>query len=249
MVEMFGVTAGLLLVFAQSQAKAATPVDRSGEQDLVRLLEKYGKLPPFYCWIDRYSGDGESQGYDKGGTARLWFGGGKRFRVYTAGSFGDGIMAVSDGKTLMFDPLDLSSTVELEDMPTTWQKMPDQLAPNQNGFVLMWLLDGKASLDTLAEKDKPITVAHSGKTLVVSFTNKTVGQVNLEITDGWLTADELVQSFESDGQKFVFKTRNVYQTLDFSQRFPNGLFDTKPAKGVVVEDTRKKHGHAGLQAP
>lgn len=239
---MLGVAASLLLAFAQAQApaKPVGPLDRSGEGYLTLLLEKYSKLPPFYVWIDRYSGDGESEGFDKGGTAQLWYGGGKQFRIYSAGSFGDDRLAVSDGKSLLLDPLDMQRAVEIKDMPAKWEGLTEQFAPNQSGCMLLWLMDGKASLDTLAEKDKPITCLRDGNAFVVSFTNKDLGKINVEIIDGWLTADEFDQSFEFDGIKFEFRNRNVYRPFVFSPKFPKGVFDVIAPKGAMTIDQRKK---------
>ncbi|MBX3111539.1 MAG: hypothetical protein KF857_05975 [Fimbriimonadaceae bacterium] len=232
------------LVFAASAPaiQAPAPLDRSGEGYLVQLLDRYSKLPPFYLWFDRYSRD-SGEGFDKGGTVQLWYGGGKKFRVSSCGAFGDEVLGVSDGHTLLVDSMDLGRPVTLADMPAKWQGLTDQVAPNQGGSLVLWLLDGPGSLDRLAERDKPITLLRRGSAFVVTFTNKALGEMQAEIVDGWLVADQIVQRFDFDGEKFESVSRNEYRPFNFAPRFGRDTFETKVAPGLMVIDERTKPGH------
>ncbi|MBS1709235.1 MAG: hypothetical protein JSS65_11025 [Armatimonadetes bacterium] len=234
------VAATTLLIASLQDNPKPTPVDRSGEGYLAKLLDSYSKLPPFYLWFDRYSRDTDSSGFEKSGTAQLWYGGGKKFRLYSMGQFGDGMLNVCDGDTWLRDPLDLSQPVELDAAPKTWQAMYPQASPNQNGCLIFWLMDGKASLNDLAEKDKPITMLRKGNAMVVSFTNKSVGKIQIEIVEGWLSASEFVSSFDFDGTHFEFISRDEYKPFVFGSRFDRGTFDVTPGKGVRIQDLRKK---------
>lgn len=233
---MWIATTSLVFVLAQTPPK----IDRAGEAYLVQLMERYSKLPPFYLWFDRYSKEGESDGYDKGGTAQLWYGGGKQFRVSSCGSFGDDVLGVSDGKTLLVDGMDMSRAVELSNMPAKWTSLADRMAPNQNGTLVLWLMEGPGALDTLAAKDKPITLLRNGNAFVVSFTNPSLGDMRVEIVDGWMVADESVQKFDFDGEHFEFVNRNEYKPFVYSPKLPRGIFETTPAKGLSVVDNRAK---------
>ncbi len=159
--------------------KAPTTVDRSAEPALKEFFAKSGALRNVHLSIEFYSYETEAKRYDDDSSMNLWIGDGGRLRMLTSSNtWGGGSLFVSDGGSLLSDDLSDDGTIRLSAPKKTLHEINDQ-------EILLYVLEGQAGLDVLADKDQPIKfVSQSDGGQEIELHNKKLGKIVLTYRPG-----------------------------------------------------------------
>ena len=126
-------------VLGQPTSSGQAPiVDRSGAALLQSIVETMGKLERVDVSITRESRESRDELFVVSRTVSLEWGGAGKFRMEATEYWGGAYVAVSDGKTLMEDPCDLSAPITLKATKMPIWTASDQLGV-RGGMSAAWI--------------------------------------------------------------------------------------------------------------
>lgn len=262
-----GVVVGASWVAAQtSTPPAATPEapspakvapDRSGEALLRELFRTHQGLQGTRLLIRVDNRSSETAPYLYSRAIELWIGEGGRFRSESVAAFGGGPRVISDGKTVVTDPMRMGAPVVLTTAsPTVWEAQ--ELANPSRATPLIWLAEGEKGMDRILVPESFIRevpapngrrAVQVGTTLagVIEFTfraddpNKRVIGIEFDSAPDWRIAVRGGQAFVAMGGS---RTRQALVWAEQGAKFASSLFDTSVPKGMTSVDRRRPAGAA-----
>lgn len=242
MQKAFVVVVGLALA-SSSFAQAAQP-DRSGEGLLKELMSQYQKRM-VHWYVGRYDMESANENTNADSTTLFWWGGAMKFRLNQASDMGDGILVVSDGKTLMRDPLSTGMSIALLAAPKTLSDGQGELAPARSGSLLYFLFDGPDALDKVAPATASVKSTTTGNRWTIEVTNE-------NRTTTWRGERQgnqlMVKSVETPASGTASLSgapaalrRDVVEE-EKPLKMEAWLFDPTPPTGYQVQDRRNQPG-------
>lgn len=229
----FMLSVALLLCISQTpvpNAQAPKP-DRTGEAALRQLLTDMGRISRSEITIEKSARSNRSGVMEPDRVITLDYDSPTKFRIVETGVFGDCSMYVSDGKTLLEDPLDDSQKSVLSKAGRSIYASNKALALKGDAVSLVfYFLAGPTAFDSLVASDSPVTVSAN----TISFKSKDAGSVKVGYSG--TPGKERVTSIEYDNLPY-------YQ--ERAQRF--GGFGRVPENPLTVENVTYRE-HAALDA-
>jgi hypothetical protein len=242
-----------LVALSQTAAKPApVKVDRSGEPALRQLLTDMGRIRGAQIEIIKSGRGTKDDTLSKDHTIDLWFDSPSRFRVEENTLFGGAVLYVSDGKALLTDQLDDTSTPVVTDAKGDIPLNSDSLAAKgEDSALTFYMFSGPMVIDKLVAKDSPVTSSKD----FVSFKSADSGDVKLFFEGP--KGSERVTRIEYDNMPYYTDLNKKYPEfypvpdgpltieeisyLAEGRRFKDEWFTPSPGKNRPVEDRRKKH--------
>ena len=230
------------------QGPTAAP-DRSAEPKLRQIFEKYGKLRNAHIEIFKSARETETGPFFGDKQIVIWYDGPTKFRVTTAGYWGDAGLYVSDGKDMYIDNLDDNRPATLREMKAkAMVESSSDLSSGDPKSLMYMLLQGPAAMSKIVSLSGEIKELSNG---AIRFQSREIGLVTL-----YRDKDDMVSRIEYDNLPirlaqyrlvpFFFDKpsqpleREEVSYISLGRRLPNNLFSTKPPKGRRVTDERKK---------
>ena len=216
-----------------------------------------GKIRTLQAHIDRTAQESSKEPWFPGGSIDLDYESGKGFRVESCGSWGDGFVYVSDGKTLLSDPLDLTQGVTLKGAkPAVFDNDPSLAMRGGSFSLLYYFLAGAKGFDEAVSKDGEIVGVQGGPNRdAIRFKSTKIGTVTVFFNpkdrhllvqkiafDDLENKKEQAKMFAEWGAEMPTDPLDVQQVTyaSVNRRLRRNVFSTEPAKGLVVNDQRKK---------
>ncbi|MDI9641140.1 hypothetical protein QPK87_05615 [Kamptonema cortianum] len=230
-----GIIATVTLLTSSAFAQSNSP------QDLLKgLFKEWGQHKSAHITTVRWSKWPEADGEDFDGNTDLWFERGQGLKVYTTTYWGDSSLFLTDGKTLLLDEFqDRVTLVDPIDLTGPGRTPAD---PADDGGLIPALFQGLKAYEVQVDEEKPILVETVNGSVNLSFTHKPSGNViTLTLTDGRLTSITYPLTFPwLAGQSGSIRDEII--RIRYDVKLPKDTFDTKPPKGVPVNDARTKTG-------
>ena len=223
----------------QTQDKPA--VDHSAEPALKQLFANAGMLHGAHVVLTFY-GKADGDYYLQNRTDDMWIGSNGELRLSSMSSMGDGSLIVTDGKTLMTDPLTDDDPIRL----SKGGKALHLVAPRE---PMAFFLEGSAGYDALIDASSAITftTASEGKK-AIDCRAKDFGRVVIVYSDSAQNPlPERSDMFRSarrrdDGSEQPLATSKEFIRVVYVGPVKADLFKVDPPKGAKVEDNRNKPG-------
>lgn len=210
------------------------PVDRSAEPALRQVFATVGNVHNAHLILSYFS-KASWDGYVYSRTNDLYVGPSGQMRLESNSATGDMSLTVSDGMTLMNDPLSDDDTITLK-KATSFH----EIAPQE---CIAYLLEGTANFEKVVEKDQPIIFAEaSAGHKAIEVRMKTLGKVVITYSesDGFPRRIDLFRSQRrrDDGVEQTTPSTKEYVNFVSSGSLPRSLFSATPPKGKKFEDQR-----------
>lgn len=258
----------LLLVASHAAVTAQTPPATTpvspGVAAFKKMLESYGKLRGvnFVVWSGSRIG-GADRYFNYSNTVEFWYQEGGIFRIDTSSPMGGGTRQISDGKQVLFDPMNIGSNLELRASgPTVAKAVPALDFGRGNACPLYSFLEGTSAYDRIVAEGADIKLSEFDRAnYVLTIPSRGLGNLMLYYRKN--DPLMLVRRIEWDrvtggggrgggggggGQggpgggapqpipDSLFRQNIGY--LAVNAKFPAGFFSTEPPKGVRVVDRR-----------
>ena len=229
--------AALALSIALAQDKSA--VDHSAEPALKQLFQRAGDLRDVHAVITQATRSSENF-YMAQQTTDLWLGSKGQFRMESIGNMGDESLLVSDGMSIMNDPLS-------DDDPITLNNAGKPLHELVAREPIAFLLEGPAGYDKLVDSTQPVvfTKADADKR-AIEFHSRDLGKLVITFRDSEdeplpLEIDTYRSPRRRDaGTELPYPSSKEFIRLTGTGMQPARLFSVVPPKGKKVEDQRQK---------
>lgn len=231
----------MLLAFALSisLAQEKPDVDHTAEPSLKQVFQRAGDLRNAHAFITQESRSSENF-YTEQQTVELWLGRKGQFRMETIGNMGDESLLVSDGMSVMNDPLS-------DDDPITLNNAGKPLHELISREPFAFLLEGSAGYDKLVDPTKPIAFAKAAAgDKAIEFHSKDLGKILITYRD---SDDEPlpleIDNFRSPrrrdaGLELPYPSSKEFIRLTSVGPMPTSLFSVVTPKGKKVTDERQK---------
>ncbi len=241
------------IVLAQDGTTTAPPapsVDRSGEPLLREMLASMGQVRNVRLTIGRYFLGAPGDRVSESAVSRVWYREPGVFRLQWSEVMGDAQLWVTDGRSLLRDSMGTRS-VSVRDPLKSFAEKGSGPSIEEIGSVILWALDGEASLPLIAPEGKRVVRLADVEGLTVVESASTVGTVRFFARrSGGALRVVRVETQRGSGPAPVsfgggaFITRDEVLEWESVRRFEDWVFDPSPPKGLEVRDERtsKKPG-------
>lgn len=220
--------------------------DRSGLDRLKECLRGLAAEPTRAWTITRFEQAGSGDAETREASLDFWRGPGSSFRANGATVWGDSMLAVSDGKTLLTDPLDGVSPAMLRPAGDTLAQAWTRADIEASFALFPRLLAGEAAASWVAPEQGSVEARPVGQGgWLIRTKGSRMGSLMLVFgrAPGGFVLQELRRGLGSQpgGGGFFFgasRIREVVQRLA-PQRLPRDWFSPTPANGQPVRDMRQ----------
>jgi len=216
-------------------------IDRSAEESLRKLFTTVSSLHGAHLFVSYYR-SGSADYYLPDHTNDFWFGAPGQFRSEVNTLSGDSSsLTISDGKSVLTDPLDDDQTILLnKGGRPIYESIPRE--------PLMFFVAGPDAFDKLVSKDGPVTfaTADSGEK-AIEFRSGEFGKIVIAYKDGanpLPTRIDMYRSFRrrDSGTESTTPTTKEYIGLVSTGTVPSSMFAIVVPKGKKFQDNREKSG-------
>jgi outer membrane lipoprotein-sorting protein len=229
------------LAFSIALAQDKPAVDHSAEPALRQLFQRAGELREVHAVITQATRSSDNF-YMAQQTTELWLGRKGQFRMETIGNMGDESLLVSDGMSIMNDPLS-------DDDPITLNYAGKPLHELVAREPIAFLLEGPTGYDKLVDPAQSVVFSKANADeKSIEFHSKDLGKIVVTYRD----SDDQPLPLEIDtyrsprrrdvGTELPYPSLKEFIRLTGVGPQPSGLFSVVPPKGKKVEDQRQKVG-------
>ncbi len=228
-----------VIAFSIAIAQDKTAVDQSAAPALKQLFQRAGDLRNVHAVITQATRSSDNF-YMAQQTIDLWLGRKGQFRMESIGNMGDESLLVSDGLSIMNDPLS-------DDDPITLNSAGKPLHELVNREPIAFLLEGVSGYDKLVDSTQPVVFAKTkSDQKAIEFHSKDLGKIVVTFSD----SDEQPLPMEIDtyrsprrrdaGTELPYPSSKEFIRLTGTGTQPASFFSVVPPKGKKVEDQRQK---------
>ena len=224
----------LSIVLAQDK----TVVDHTAEPALKQLFQKAGDLRQIHAVITQATRSSDNF-YMAQQTTDLWLGRKGQFRMESIGNMGDESLVVSDGLSIMNDPLS-------DDDPITLNNAGKPLHELIAREPIAFLLEGPAGYDKLVDTTQPVIFAKANADeKAIEFHSRDLGKIVITFRDSEdqplpLEIDTYRSPRRRDaGTELPYPSSKEFIRLTGTGTQPASLFSVVAPKGRKVEDQRQ----------
>lgn len=220
-----------------------TTVDRSAEPALRQLFTAISQEHNAHIFATYYRA-GATDYYLPDHTFDLWIGDGGKFRMESTSVAGDyTTVMVSDGNTVMNDPMNDDETITLN---SSTKPIYEQVSREP----IVFMFSGPDAFDKLVDKDQPVifTQAPEGEKQI-EFHSFSMGKIVVAYkensSDPIPVRIDMFRSFrrrDNGSTESPTPTVREYFRLISRGPIPANYFSTDAPKGKKIEDDRKKAG-------
>jgi hypothetical protein len=217
-------------------------VDRSAEPALRQLFASTSNLHGAHLLISYYRA-GSADYYLPDHTDDVWIGAANQYRVEVNSLSGDSAsLLVSDGMSVMSDPLDDDQTIQIDRAG----KPMYEVIPRE---TWAFFLAGPDAFDKFVDKSQPVVFATAAAgEKAIELHSKDLGKIVVSYQDGTAnpvpTRIDLFRSFRrrDAGSESTTATTKQYIRVLSTGHLSTSLFSIHVPKGKKVQDDRQKIG-------